>query len=111
MSSLQETRSKLANHFANGTADEGGRWAALWDKGDFLPWDRHMPNPALEDLLKERQDLLGSPAVEGSNGKKKRKQALVPGCGRGVSSFPANTYTGRVPRSKNLGFHLCSATS
>ena len=83
MSSLQETRAQLAKHFSNGTANEGGRWAELWDKGDFLPWDRHMPNPALEDTLIEHRHPLGSPIIKGVNDKNKRKQALVPGCGRG----------------------------
>ena len=97
MSSLQEARAKLANHFSNGTADEGSRWAELWDKGDFLPWDRHMPNPALEDILTERRDLIGPPTIKDGSEKEKRKQALVPGCGKGydvlvLASFGYDAY-------------------
>ena len=83
MTSLQDARAQLATHFSNGTAADGQRWAQLWDKGDFLPWDRHAPNPALEDVLTQRQDLIGPPLVKDSSGKQRRKQALVPGCGRG----------------------------
>jgi SAM-dependent methyltransferase len=36
-----------------------------------------LPNPALVDLLSERQDLVPLPETPGS------KKALVPGCGKG----------------------------
>lgn len=55
-------------------------WAFLWDKGDYLPWDRGFPNPALEDTLVQRVGTIGGPI--GPDGE--RRKALVPGCGRGV---------------------------
>ncbi|GAD95594.1 thiol methyltransferase [Paecilomyces variotii No. 5] len=58
-------------------------WDELWNRGDVLPWDRGMPNPALEDTLTQGRALLGKPAEITENGIK-RKKALVPGCGRGV---------------------------
>lgn len=104
MASLQEARARLANHFSNGTADDGSKWAALWDKGDFLPWDRNMPNPALEDALVDRRDLLGSPMIEAGNRDGSRKQALVPGCGKGydvllLASFGYDAYGLEVSES------------
>ena len=42
-----------------------------------------MPNPALEDTLTDRKSLLGLPLVEDASGRRRRKRALVPGCGRG----------------------------
>lgn len=59
-------------------------WAALWDKGDNLPWDRGFPNPALEDALVQRRATIGGPIVQDAQGKTYRRKALVPGCGRGV---------------------------
>ncbi|KAL9131267.1 MAG: hypothetical protein Q9217_000754 [Psora testacea] len=83
MASLQEARAKLMSHFAGDSAANPERWSALWDKGDFLPWDRGKPNPALEDVLFGRQDLVGTCMATESSGYKHRKKALVPGCGRG----------------------------
>lgn len=104
MSSLQDTRAKLASHFSNGTADDGSKWSALWDKGDFLPWDRQMPNPALEDILADRQDLLGSPIIKQGTERLIRKKALVPGCGKGydvllLASFGYDAYGLEVSES------------
>lgn len=59
-------------------------WAALWEKGDNLPWDRGFPNPALQDTLVQQRDSIGGPIVQDSQGKSYRRKALVPGCGRGV---------------------------
>ena len=73
----------MRGHFAGDITDHAKRWSALWDKGDFLPWDRGMPNPALEDTLTDRSNLLGSPFIAHSSGSKQRKRALVPGCGKG----------------------------
>lgn len=97
MSSLQEARARLASHFSNGTADDGTKWAALWDRGDFLPWDRSMPNPALEDVLTDRRDLLGLPLIRDGSDDGTRKQAFVPGCGKGydvllLASFGYDAY-------------------
>ena len=83
MPTLQESRAKLASHFASGGAADGQKWAQLWDQGDFLPWDRHGPNPAFEDILTQRQDLVGPPIMKDPSGNQRRKKALVPGCGRG----------------------------
>lgn len=59
-------------------------WAALWDKGDSLPWDRGFPNPALEDTLIQRRATIGGPIAQDAQGQSYRRKALVPGCGRGV---------------------------
>ena len=80
---LQETRERPKAHFSNNSASDPRKWSELWDNGDFLPWDRGLPNPASEDLLIERKDLLGPGFVESANGAEKPKKALVPGCGRG----------------------------
>ena len=95
--SLKEARAKLASHFADGKASEPDRWSALWDKGDFLPWDQGKPNPAFTDILTGRQDLIGSCTVQNHHGETQRKTALVPGCGRGydvllLASFGYNAF-------------------
>lgn len=59
-------------------------WAALWDKGGSLPWDKGYPNPALEDVLVQRKGTLGGPIAQDAQGQSYRRKALVPGCGRGV---------------------------
>lgn len=82
--SVVEARAKLQSHFKEYSDDNYGKgWESLWAKGDFLPWDKGAPNPALIDTLLERQDVVGNAMIE-VNGKKRRKRALVPGCGRGV---------------------------
>ena len=78
--SLEETRAKLTAHFPDDTASEPDRWSALWEKG-FLPWDRGVPNPALIDVLADRQDLIGDCMVNSRDHGELRKRALVPGCG------------------------------
>ena len=80
---LQENRARLMAHFAGDVSNHQNKWSDLWDKGDFLPWDRGMPNPALVDTLADRQDLLGSCWTEDAGGNRRRKRALVPGCGKG----------------------------
>lgn len=83
--SLNDSRAKLLSHFSSHPASEvPRRWAALWDEGDFLPFDRGIPNPALADTLNDRKDILGT-ATDKPNGSNlpNRKKALVPGCGRG----------------------------
>ncbi|KAL8675365.1 MAG: hypothetical protein Q9168_000196 [Polycauliona sp. 1 TL-2023] len=76
-------RSRLGTHFAVPESSHPDRWAQLWDAGDFLPWDRGGPNPALEDLLNQKSAWIGGYLVEKGDGSKRRKRALVPGCGRG----------------------------
>ena len=89
---LQEDRARLMAHFAGDWSKHQNKWSDLWDKGDWLPWDRGMPNPALADTLTDRQDLLGSCWIQDNLGNRRRKKALVPGCGKGydvllLSSF------------------------
>lgn len=78
-----DARGRLLAHFSGDTAAHSDRWSELWDKGDFLPWDRGTPNPALEDVLAHQQDLIRNCYVKDGRGGQRRKKALVPGCGRG----------------------------
>ncbi|KAH8701894.1 putative thiol methyltransferase [Talaromyces proteolyticus] len=75
-------------------------WASLWDnraEGERLGWDRGGHSPALEDFLIQKKGFVGSPIIEGSDGQKSRKKALVPGCGTGydvllLASFGYDAY-------------------
>lgn len=79
-----EARAKLRSHFDQVQTDNYGEgWSALWDKGDFLPWDRLKPSPALPDTLINHSNVVGTALVTTDSGTR-RKRALVPGCGRGV---------------------------
>ena len=80
---LQEDRARLMAHFAGNDSEHRNKWSDLWEKGDFLPFDRGMPNPAFVDTLTDQRDLLGTCFVEDKFGNKRRKRALVPGCGKG----------------------------
>lgn len=82
-SSSSDGRSRLSTHFDVPESSHPDRWAQLWNAGDFLPWDRGGPNPALKDLLNQKKGLIGESWVENENGSRRRKTALVPGCGRG----------------------------
>jgi hypothetical protein len=73
-----DARERLREHFLSEPASTS-RWDELW-KSDFTPWDRGLPNPALVDTLRDRTELLGDPVIQET---KRRKKALVPGCGRG----------------------------
>lgn len=95
---VSEVRQRLLAHFSASSAGTTKEepWSKLWDEGTFLPWDRGHPNPALEDLLNERRDMLGTPWTE-AEGIRRRKRALVPGCGRGydvllLASFGYDAY-------------------
>lgn len=79
---VPDDRTRLKDHFAGGGAGNGSQWAKLWET-KFTPWDRGLPNPALENLLRDRKDLLGSCWKDKEKGGKQRKKALVPGCGKG----------------------------
>lgn len=80
--SVLAARAELIQHFDKYSGEKrGDGWQKLWEKADFLPWDRGIPNPALSDLLEQREDLLGNAAA--SDGQA-RKTVLIPGCGRGV---------------------------
>lgn len=97
--STDEARERLRQHFLNGDpSTHPSRWDDLWKTGDFLPWDRGTPNPALVDTLEQRTELLG-PAIttDPATGLKRRKRALVPGCGKGydvllLASFGYDAY-------------------
>ena len=80
---LQDSRARLMAHFAGDTSEHPNKWSDLWDKGDFLPWDRGIPNPALRDTLTDQRHLLGTCFVQDDFGNQRRKRALVPGCGKG----------------------------
>ncbi|KAM3072790.1 hypothetical protein ACMFMF_007121 [Clarireedia jacksonii] len=70
-------RTRLQAHFENqDIASHGQKWDELW-KDNFTPWDNGLPNPALIDILNEREDL-SCKKDDGS-----RKKALVAGCGKG----------------------------
>ena len=102
--SVQEARARLTSHFPNESAMDPARWAALWDKGDFLPWDRGGPNPALIDALTHRQGLLGTSTFSDETGGLTRKKALVPGCGKGydvllLARFGFDSYGLEVSKS------------
>ncbi|OAA63449.1 Thiopurine S-methyltransferase [Niveomyces insectorum RCEF 264] len=109
---IMQSRTKLLDHFSGEGPPTNDRWAALWEAGDLLPWDRGQPNPALEDALAQRRDVLGTSVfVESAQtGHARRKRALVPGCGRGydvllLSSYGYDAY-GLDVSSKAVG--LCA---
>jgi SAM-dependent methyltransferase len=92
-------RTRLQEHFAHSDPSvHPSRWDDLWKTQDFLPWDRGTYSPALADVLTQRRDLLGDPTViDDSTGVKRRKRALVPGCGKGydvllLASFGYDSY-------------------
>ncbi|PWY73039.1 putative thiol methyltransferase [Aspergillus heteromorphus CBS 117.55] len=80
---IEENKLRLLKHFGGEGPPANDRWAALWDAGDFLPWDQGVPNPALVDVMRDRQDLVGDSVLVDDGGERRRKRALVPGCGRG----------------------------
>jgi hypothetical protein len=86
--SVAEARAKLRSHFSTfqGPSYADG-WDKLWQAGDFLPWDRFAPSPALIDTLVNRHSVIGNHEVGG-----RRKKALVPGCGRGVDVLLLESY-------------------
>ncbi|KAK7732047.1 hypothetical protein SLS57_001027 [Botryosphaeria dothidea] len=89
-----DARERLLSHFGDTAArDQGSRWDELWQDGDFLPWDKGFPNPALHELLtthvfpnprkgvrSEDRPLVPAPVDRATS---RRKRALVPGCGKG----------------------------
>ncbi|KAI9699645.1 MAG: hypothetical protein M1836_002679 [Candelina mexicana] len=93
-----DARARLRSHFDINPSDHNERWSELWDAGTFLPWDRGTPNPALTDTLSQRHDLLGDSSIaDPHSGVKRRKRALVPGCGKGydvllLASFGYDAY-------------------
>lgn len=94
-----DARARLLEHFSGDGPPANDRWAALWNKGDFLPWDRGTPSPALKDALEEHEQLFGHSVFikDSVTGATRRKRALVPGCGRGydvllLASFGYDAY-------------------
>jgi SAM-dependent methyltransferase len=98
MNKILQGTSKLAEAFKH-HKNQDDAWEALW-QANTTPWDRGAPNPALEDALVQRSDLLGTAIIheEGREGgdqssrSQRRKKALVPGCGRGVDVFLLATF-------------------
>ncbi|KAL2819518.1 thiol methyltransferase [Aspergillus granulosus] len=82
----EDVQKTIDKHVEAGNPHTG--WEELWARGDSitLPWDKHTPNPALEEVLTTKRAVIGGPLLDNSeeDGSKKRKKALVPGCGRGV---------------------------
>ncbi|RAH54691.1 thiopurine S-methyltransferase family protein [Aspergillus piperis CBS 112811] len=70
---------RLISHFAERPAeDQGSGWSALWDSNESDLWDRGSPSIALVDAVEQQNDVF-SPFTPD----RRRKRALVPGCGRG----------------------------
>ena len=79
-----DDRARLREHFSKFSDTDSSYtqgWDQLWQKG-YVPFDREKPSPAIVDTLKERRELVEDPFVI-ENGTRRRKRALVPGCGRG----------------------------
>ena len=77
-------RARLNKHFQN-FSDADNTYIKGWDdlwQTKFLPFDRDKPSPAIIDTLQERRELIKDPFII-ENGVRRRKRALVPGCGRG----------------------------
>lgn len=90
---LQESRALMGSHFSeySGSKYKEG-WAELWEAGDFLPWDRMVPSPALTDTLDNWTQVIGTARLVLPDGSTRRKRALVPGCGRGVDVMLLQAY-------------------
>ncbi|KAM3425090.1 hypothetical protein BST61_g7056 [Cercospora zeina] len=74
-------RQKLRDTFANRPLDDQlTGWDELW-KQQVTPWDRAGPSHALADAVTGHPDILGPPVKSDSG--RRRRRALVPGCGRG----------------------------
>ncbi|RAK84922.1 thiopurine S-methyltransferase family protein [Aspergillus costaricaensis CBS 115574] len=70
---------RLISHLAERSAeDQGSGWSALWDSNESDLWDRGSPSIALVDVIEQQKDIF-SPFTPD----RRRKRALVPGCGRG----------------------------
>jgi len=67
-------------------------WEAMWQAGNFLPWDRMVPSPALADTLNNHSQVIGTSKLVLPDGTTRRKRALVPGCGRGVDVMLLQAY-------------------
>lgn len=76
-------RERLRQHVleAHTSPDQPIQWNDMY-KSATTPWDRGCPNPALSEIL-ARRDLVGEPTTVDPAMGKRRKRALVPGCGKG----------------------------
>ncbi|RMZ17460.1 hypothetical protein D0862_00795 [Hortaea werneckii] len=87
-----DVRERLRQHFdALPPEKQAGGWNAMWEQ-NVTPWDRGEPSPALVDTLQHKlpqieasssQDTPGNKAAHNQQPTRRRKKALVPGCGRG----------------------------
>lgn len=90
---LEESRAVMRENFAGKSGNEYyNGWEALWQKGDFLPWDRMVSSPALSDTLNNHSHVIGTSKLVLPDGSTRRKRALVPGCGRGVDVMLLQAY-------------------
>lgn len=80
------------NFGGKGGKDYHDGWEAMWQAGDFLPWDRMVPSPALSDTLDNHTHVVGTANLVLPDGSSRRKRALVPGCGRGVDVMLLQAY-------------------
>lgn len=77
-----EVRERLRQRFLNADESDHARlWNEFYREG-FIPWDKGLPSAPLAEAL-ARRDLVGEPTVAVSGTEKRRKKALVPGCGKG----------------------------
>lgn len=90
---LEESRAIMRDKFSGKSGkDYNDGWEAMWQAGDFLPWDRLVPSPALTDTIENHSHVVGGPHLILPDGSKRRKRALVPGCGRGVDVMLLQAY-------------------
>lgn len=110
-----QNQDRLRSHFADHPESaHPSQWDSLWAEGTFIPWDRGYANPALIDLLTNRDRPLTSPDPNPTPGAPApnstsagyasippakrpdgtRARVLVPGCGKGydVALFAAHGY-------------------
>ncbi|KAG0131957.1 S-adenosyl-L-methionine-dependent methyltransferase [Tuber indicum] len=87
-----DERQRLREIFSVSTDRHQEKWAELWDNGEFIPWDKGCPSPALVDLLAQRQQHTSFTAQDLVARGERRKRALVPGCGRGYDVFLLATH-------------------
>jgi SAM-dependent methyltransferase len=104
----EDVQKTIDKHVEAGNLHTG--WEELWAQGDSitLPWDKHKPNPTLEEVLTTKRAIIGGPLAYSTEGdffgSKTRKKALVPGCGRGadvllLASFGYDAYGLEYSRS------------
>ncbi|KAK5081279.1 hypothetical protein LTR05_008073 [Lithohypha guttulata] len=90
---LDESRAVMRGNFGGKSGKEyHDGWEAMWQAGNFLPWDRMVPSPALADTLNNHSQVIGTSKLVLPDGTTRRKRALVPGCGRGVDVMLLQAY-------------------